>query len=172
MGDREVEILLHSAKAALEGSEVPGAQFLIPDGDRRWHIFCSDLDAVGQNDLGIPPKVFAHGAVGTLLQALGAHECYVAEAVTRPTPAVVVTAFKPGRLEVGVHPYTTAASGQISWGEPALTSTEQPGSLGSALPLWRAVNRERSPMPPPDQLIEDMVDSGFVVMLEGGNGGG
>jgi hypothetical protein len=172
MGERDVEILLQAAQAAIEGGEALGTQFLIPDGDRRWRVVCHDLDAVGQNDLGIPPKVFAHGAVGALLQALDAHECYVAEAASLPTPAVVVTAFRTGRLEVGVHPYATGAGGQVSWGEPALTSTRQPGALGAALPLWRAVNRQRSPMPPPDQLIEDMVDSGFMVMLEGGNGGG
>lgn len=172
MGERDVEVLLQSAKAALEGGDGPGTQFLIPYGDRRWRVDCHDLDAVGQNDLGIPPKVFAHGAVGTLLQALDAHECYVAEATTVPTPAVVVTAFRLGSLEVSVHPYTTGADGQVSWGEPTLTSTRQPGALGAALPIWRAVNRERLPMPPPDQLIEDMMDSGFTVKLEGGNGGG
>ena len=71
-----------------------------------------------------------------------------------------------------MHPYTTGADGQVFWGEPAITSTRQPGALGAALPLWRAVNRERSPMPPPDQLIEDMMDSGFTVTVEGSNGGG
>jgi len=178
MGEREVEVLLQAARSALETGEAFGTQFLIPDVDRRWRIICHDLEAVGQNDLGIPPKVFAYGAVGTLLGALGAQECYVAEvaqlaapATRAPSWAVIVTVFGRGRLDVHVHPYTPS-DGCITWGEPALTSTEQPGPLGAAVPLWRAVNRERSPMPPADGLIEDMVDSGFVVIVEGGNGAG
>ena len=178
MGDREVEVLLQAARSALEAGEAFGTQFLIPDVDRRWRIICHDLEAVGQNDLGIPPKVFAHGAVGTLVGALDAQECYVAEvallaasAATDSSRGVVVTVFGKGRLDVHVHPYTPSDD-RITWGEPTLTSTGQPGPLGAAVPLWRAVNRERSPMPPAEGLIEDMVDSGFVVIVEGGNGAG
>jgi hypothetical protein len=179
----EVELLFQAARAALEGGEASPSQFVIPVDGRRWRVTSHDLVATGENDLGIPPKAFSHGAVGMLVASLGARECYAAEAVgASMTPvalaamdradeggsrqALVVTVFKQGRLEIHVQPYGRGVDGELSWGEPAVRSTGEPGPLGAALPLWRAVNREPAPLPPPDDLIADMVDSGFVVSVE------
>jgi hypothetical protein len=80
--------------------------------------------------------------------------------------ALVVTVFAQGRLEVHVQPYGRDGNRGLLWGERTVRSTTEPGPLGAALPLWRAVNREPSPLPPPDELVSDMVDSGFVVSLD------
>jgi hypothetical protein len=179
----EVELLFQAAKAALEKGEAFPAQFVIPVGERRWRVTCHDLVATGENDFGIPPKAFSHGAVGMLVASLGARRCFAAEAVGIGAPpaavpaigraddeafrqALVVTVFAQGHLEVHVQPYGRSGSGALLWGEPTVRSTTEPGPLGAALPLWRAVNRDPSPLPPPDELVSDMVDSGFVVSIE------
>jgi hypothetical protein len=178
-----VELLFQAARSALENGEAFPAEFVIPVGSRRWRVTCHDLVASGENDLGIPPKAFSHGAVGMLTAALGAQECYAAEAATLGGPreavpaldpaaedafrqALVVTMFAKDRLEIHVQPYDRQAGGGWRWGEPSVRSATEPGPLGAALPLWRAVNREPTPLPPPDELIEDMRDSGFVVSVE------
>src|SRR2546421_7909094 len=79
--DTEVELLFKTAMSALERGEPAPAQFLIPVGERRWRVTCYDLVAAGENDFGIPPKAFSHGAVGMLAASLGARRCYAAEAV-------------------------------------------------------------------------------------------
>jgi hypothetical protein len=179
----EVELLFQAAKAALEKGEAFPAQFVIPVGERRWRVTSHDLVATGENDFGIPPKAFSHGAVGMLVASLGARRLYAAEAVGGGGPpaavpalgradegalrqALVVTVFAQGRLEVHVQPYGSGDDGAMLWGEPTVRSTTEPGPLGAAMPLWRAVNREPSPLPPPDELVSDMVDSGFVVSVE------
>jgi hypothetical protein len=179
----EVELLFQSAMSALEKGEAFPAQFVIPVGERRWRVTSHDLVATGQNDFGIPPKAFSHVAVGMLVASLGARRCYAAEPVGAGAPpsavpaigradegaykqALVVTAFAQGRLEVHVQPYGRGDDGALLWGEPRLRSTTEPGPLGAAMPLWRAVNREPSLLPPPDELVSDMVDSGFVVSVE------
>jgi hypothetical protein len=179
----EVELLFQAAQSALEKGEASPAQFVIPVGERRWRVTCHDLVATGENDFGIPPKAFSHGAVGMLVASLRARLCYAAEAVdggARPAAvpaigradegafrqALVVTVFAEGRLEIHVQPYGRGAEGALLWGERTVRSSTEPGPLGAALPLWRAVNREPSPLPPPDELVSDMVDSGFVVSLE------
>src|ERR1700724_1888086 len=117
----EVELLFQAAQSALEKGEASPAQFVIPVGERRWRVTCHDLVATGENDFGIPPKAFSHGAVGMLVASLGARVCYAAEAVgagARPSavPAIgraegafkqtlVATVFAQGRLEVHVQPY-------------------------------------------------------------------
>jgi hypothetical protein len=183
MSDPEVELLFQTARSALEKGEPSPAQFVIPVGERRWRVACHDLVAAGENDFGIPPRAFSHGAVGMLVASLGARRCYAAEAVDAGAPqatlpaispaddgafrqALVVTVFAQGRLEVHVQPYGRDGDGGLLWGEPTVRSTTEPGPLGAALPLWRAVNREPSPLPPPDELVPDMVDSGFVVSVE------
>jgi hypothetical protein len=188
-----VELLFQAAKSALEKGEPSPAQFVIPVGEGRWRVTCDDLVAAGENDFGIPPRAFSYGAVGMLVASLGARECYAAEAVgagTTPVAvpaiapgapqgagfgrpdeggfrqALVVTVFAQGRLEVHVQPYGRGGDGELRWGEPTVRSTTEPGPLGAALPLWRAVNREPAPLPPPDDLIADMTESGFVVSVE------
>jgi hypothetical protein len=178
-----VELLFQAAKSALEKGEPSPAQFVIPVGEGRWRVTCDDLVAAGENDFGIPPRAFSHGAVGMLVASLGARRCYAAEAVGAGAPqaslpaisrddegafrqALVVTVFAQGRLEVHVQPYGRDGDGGLLWGEPTVRSTTDSGPLGAALPLWRAVNREPSPLPPPDELVSDMVDSGFVVSVE------
>ena len=189
----EVELLFRAARSALEAGEASPAQFVIPVAGRRWRVASHDLVATGENDFGIPPRAFSHGAVGMLVASLGARECYAAEAVgagTTPVAvpaiapgapqgagfgraddggvrqAVVVTVFAQGRLEVHVQPYGRGGEGELRWGEPTVRSTTEPGPLGAALPLWRAVNRDPALLPPPDDLIADMTDSGFVVSVE------
>jgi hypothetical protein len=189
----EVERLLRAARSALEAGEASPAHFVIPVAGRRWRVTSHDLVATGENDFGIPPRAFSHGAVGMLVASLGARECYAAEAVgagTTPVAvpaiapgapqgagfgradeggfrqALVVTVFAQGRLEVHVQPYGRGGDGELRWGEPTVRSTTEPGPLGAALPLWRAVNREPAPLPPPDDLIADMTESGFVVSVE------
>ena len=182
--ETEVERLFQTARSALESGEAAPARFVIPVGGRRWRVTCYDLVAAGENDFGIPPKAFSHGAVGMLAASLGARQCYAAEAVragTAPAHAVpamgltdeaafkqalVVTVFAQGRLEVHVQPYGRDGDGGLLWGEPTVRSTTEPGPLGAALPLWRAVNREPAPLPPPDDLVADMIDSGFIVSVE------
>ena len=183
--DSAVDLLLQAARAAIEGGERFPVQFLIPTNGRRWRIICHDLVAAGENDLGIPPKAFAYGAVGMLAASMGARLCYVAETATvataaGPTPApapapgedpgsrqaVVVTVFAQGRLDIHMQPYGRDDDGTIVWAEPTQASTPEPGPLGSAVPLWRAVNREPAPLPPPEGLIEDMTDSGFIIVAE------
>lgn len=181
MSQADVDLLFQRARSALESGEDFPAEFLIPVGEGRWRVISHDLVASGENDFGIPPKTFAHAAVGMLVAALAARECYSAEAVEAPRPArpaldpmggnafqqaLVVTRFAKGRLEVHVQPYGRSASGEWLWGEPTVRTRTEPGPLGAALPLWRAVNREPSPLPPPEELIGDMVDSGFEVSLE------
>jgi hypothetical protein len=183
-GPGEVELLFQAARSALESGEPAPAQFVIPVEGRRWRITCYDLVAAGENDFGIPPKAFSHGAVGMLAAALGARQCYAAEAAeagAAPASAVpaigrsddgvfkqalVVTVFAQGRLEVHVQPYGRGGDGGLLWGEPTVRSTTEPGPLGAALPLWRAINREPAPLPPPDDLVSDMIDSGFIVSVE------
>jgi hypothetical protein len=179
----EVERLFQAARSSLERGEPAPAQFVIPVGERRWRVTCYDLAAAGENDFGIPPKAFSHGAVGMLAASLGARQCYAAEEVSAGgTPAavpaigrsdegafkqaLVVTVFAQGRLEVHVQPYGSSGDGGLLWGEPTVRSTTEPGPLGAALPLWRAVNREPAPLPPPDDLVADMIDSGFIVSVE------
>ena len=180
---REVTLLFRAARSALERGEASPAQFVIPVGGRRWRVISHDLVATGENDLGIPPRAFSYGAVGLLVASLGARECYAAEGVrpgTTPadlpaiaradeggfTQALVVTVFARGRLEVHVQPYGSGDDGEPRWGDPTVRSTTEPGPLGAALPLWRAVNRDPAPLPPPDDLVADMIDSGFVVSVE------
>ena len=179
----EVELLFRGARSALENGEASPAQFVIPVAGRRWRVISHDLVATGANDFGIPPRAFSHGAVGMLVASLGARECYAAEAVgpgTTPATlpalaradeggfrqALVVTVFAQGRLEVHVQPYGRGGDGVLRWGEPTVRSTTEPGPLGAALPLWRAVTRDPAPLPPADDLIADMIDSGFVVSVE------
>src|SRR5712664_875128 len=88
----EVEFLFQAATSALENGEASPAQFVIPVGERRWRVTCHDLVATGENDFGIPPKAFSHGAVGMLVASLGARECYAAEAVGPGTTPVAVPA--------------------------------------------------------------------------------
>jgi hypothetical protein len=181
--ETEVELLFQAAKSALEKGVASPAQFVIPAGERRWRVTCHDLVATGENDFGIPPKAFSHGAVGMLVASLGARRCFAAEAVGAGAPpaampaigpadegvfrqALVVTVFAQDRLEVHVQPYGRGADGALLWGERTVRLTTEPGPLGAALPLWRAVNREPSPLPPPDELLSDMADSGFVVSVE------
>ena len=181
--EREVERLFRAARSALEVGEASPAQFVIPVAGRRWRVTSHDLVATGENDFGIPPRAFSHGAVGMLVASLGARECYAAEAVgagTTPVAvpaigradeggfrqALVVTVFAQGRLEVHVQPYGRGGDGALRWGEPTVRSTTEPGPLGAALPLWRAVTRDPAPLPPADDLIADMIDSGFVVSVE------
>jgi len=190
----EVERLFRAARSALEAGEASPAQFVIPVAGRRWRVTSHDLVATGENEFGIPPRAFSHGAVGMLVASLGARACYAAEAVgTGTTPvavpaiargapqgagsapadeggsrqALVVTVFAQGRLEVHVQPYGRGGDGELRWGEPTVRSTTEPGPLGAALPLWRAVNRDPAPLPPPDDLIADMTESGFVVSVDG-----
>ena len=180
----EVALLFRAARSALEAGQACPAQFVIPVAGRRWRVISHDLVATGENDFGIPPRAFSHGAVGMLVASLGARRCYAAEAVAAGAPqaalpggisradegaarqALVVTVFAQGRLEVHVQPYGRDGNGGLLWGERTVRSTTEPGPLGAALPLWRAVNREPSPLPPPDELVRDMVDSGFVVSVE------
>ncbi|HYR63163.1 MAG TPA: hypothetical protein VET24_11110 [Actinomycetota bacterium] len=183
MSNDVVDLLFAAARTALERGESFPAQFVIPVGERRWRVAAHDLVATGQNDFGIPPKAFSHGAVGMLVAALGAQECYAAEAVGAGSgpvlvpeldragenafrQAVVVTVFAKDRLEVHVLPCGKDGEGAVRWSEPTVRSTTEPGPLGAALPLWRALNREPTALPPADGLIEDMVDSGFVVVVE------
>ena len=79
---------------------------------------------------------------------------------------MVVTVFGRGRLEVHVQPYGRDDDGRVLWGPPTAASATEPGALGAAVPLWRAANREPAPLPPPEELIEDMVESGFAVFVE------
>jgi hypothetical protein len=189
----EVAHLFRAARSALEAGQAWPAQFVIPVAGRRWRVTSHDLVATGENDFGIPPRAFSYGAVGMLVGSLGARECYAAEAVSagatpvavpaiaRGAPqgagsappdegglrqALVVTVFAQGRLEVHVQPYARGGEGELRWGEPGVRSTTEPGPLGAALPLWRAVNRDPAPLPPPDGLIADMTESGFVVSVE------
>lgn len=189
----EVALLFRAARSALEAGQAWPAQFVIPMAGRRWRVISHDLVATGENDFGIPPRAFSYGAVGMLVASLGARACYAAEAVSagttpvavpaiaRGTPqgagfapadeggsrqALVVTVFAQGRLEVHVQPYGRGGNGELRWGEPSVRSTTEPGPLGAALPLWRAVNREPAPVPPPDDLVADMTESGFVVSVE------
>ena len=181
--DGEVELLFRAARTALENGQVCPAQFVIPVAGRRWRVISHDLVATGENDFGFPPRAFSYGAVGMLVASLGARECYAAEGSgpgTTPAPlpaiaradeggfrqALVVTVFAQGRLEVHVQPYGRGGEGELRWGEPTVRSTTEPGPLGTALPLWRAVNRDPAPLPPPGDLIADMTDSGFVVSVE------
>jgi hypothetical protein len=191
MTDPEVAALLQAVRAAIDAGETLAARFVIPTVAGTYRVACADLQAAGENDLGIPPRAFAYGAVGMLLAALGGQRCYVTEpamsaapprplhdpdalspdavrqgAGPAPQAAAVVSVFAKGLLEVHAQPYVRDHDGQLVWGEPALRSTTEPGGLGSAVPLWRAVNRDPSPLPPPDQLIEDMRDSGFVIEVE------
>jgi hypothetical protein len=177
--DPLVAELLEAARAAVERGQPVRAQFLIPSAGGLWRVSCEDLVAAGENDLGIPPRAFAYGAVGMLAAALGAQRCVATEpgmAAPPPGPAlatgpsaagprrgVVVTVFARGLLEVTVLPYAVADDGAFTWGEPSTRSTADPGPLGSTIPLWRAVNREPAPLPPPAQLLDDMADSGFVI---------
>lgn len=184
MSDAEVDRLLREARAALEGGDPAPAAFVIPVGARRWRVVCHDLVVAGENDFGIPPKAFAHGAVGMLAAALGASECYAAEAASAgpamalpavdPVPgegvlrqALVVTLFRKNHLEVHIQPYERVARGGWRWGEVTVRTRTEPGPLGAALPLWRAVSREPAPLPPPDDLIEEMRDGGFIITEEG-----
>jgi hypothetical protein len=156
---------------------------MIPVAGRRWRVTSHDLVATGENDFGIPPRAFSYGAVGMLVASLGARACYAAEAVRAGTTpvavpaigradeggvrqALVVTVFAQGRVEVHVQPYARGGDGELRWGEPTVRSTTEPGPLGAALPLWRAVNRDPAPLPPPADLIADMTESGFVVSVE------
>jgi hypothetical protein len=179
----EVARLFRAARSALEAGQACPAQFVIPVAGRRWRVTSHDLVATGENDFGIPPRAFSYGAVGMLVASLGARACYAAEAVgagTTPVAvpaigqpddgevrqALVVTVFAQGRLEVHVQPYARGGDGALRWGEPVVRSTTEPGPLGAALPLWRAVNREPAPLPPPDDLVADMTEGGFVVSVE------
>ena len=179
----EVALLFRAARSALEAGQAWPAQFVIPVAGRRWRVTSHDLVATGENDFGIPPRAFSYGAVGMLVASLGARACYAAEAVgagTTPVAvpaigqpddgevrqALVVTVFAQGRLEVHVQPYARGGDGALRWGEPVVRSTTEPGPLGAALPLWRAVNREPAPLPPPDDLVADMTEGGFVVSVE------
>jgi hypothetical protein len=177
VSQEDVDRLFQAARTALEGGLAFPAEFVIPVGDRRWRVVCHDLVASGENDFGIPPKAFSYGAVGMLAAALGAQECSAAEAASGgPAPAslgddslrqaLVVTVFARGHLEIHIQPYGRAPDGAWRWGEPTVRSATEPGPLGAALPLWRAVNREPAPLPPPDDLIDDMRDSGFIVSEE------
>lgn len=188
MPDAQVEFLFQSARAAIEAGVPVPAQFLIPVGARRWRVLAQDLVAVGENDLGIPPRAFAYGAVGMLVGSLGGTVAYAMEApgapprdlamvqltamvgpaVPAPTPkmAVVVTVFGRGRLQVHVLAFSRRDDGTVVWGAPTVRATDDPTALGAAIPLWRAVNREPVRLPPPEGLIEDMTDSGFTVFVE------
>lgn len=209
--DPEVDALLRAGRASIEAGEATPARFVIPTGAGRYRLTCADLQAAGQNDLGIPPRAFAYAAVGMLLASLGGQRCYVSEPAISAAapkgsppdtagqdpsgqdpggprgpggpgdaahdaagrdapgpsqPAVVVSVFGKGLLEAHVQRSARNRDGRLLWEKPALRSTAEPGALGSALPLWRAVNREPSPLPPPEQLIEDMRESGFVIEVE------
>ena len=180
MSDPAVEALLESARAGIERGEPYPAEFIIPTAPGWWRLHCADLVAAGDNDLGIPPRAFAYGAVGMLVASLGASACYAMEPAMSAAPrtlsmagqsagaspaqhALVVSAFRRGRLEVYVQSYLAQDDGTLAWAEPVVRSTTEPTNLGSVVPLWRAVNREPSPLPPPEQLIDDMTDSGFVI---------
>lgn len=167
----EVEALLGAGRSAVERGEPVPARFLIPTDRGPWQVSCPDLLLAGENDFGIPPRAFAYGAVGMLVAALGAERCMATEpamaapapAGGRPPQAIVVTTFARGRLEVAVQPFQRHEEGSVAWGMPSVRSTGEPGPLGHAIPLWRAVNREPSPLPSPDGLIEDMTASGFCI---------
>lgn len=166
--DEEVARLLAAGRSALEAGEPSPATFVIPAGGRRWRVLSYDLATSGENEYGIPPLAFAHGAVGMLVASLGATRCYAAEPV-RPggrDQALVVTVFDPGRLAVHVQPFTRSGGGGLTWGSVAMRAAAEPSHLGAALPLWRAVNREPGPLPAPEGLIDDMVESGFDITVE------
>jgi hypothetical protein len=168
-----VEELFQAARVSIDGGEPFPTQFVIPDGQRTWRVVCPDLAAAGENDFGIPPKVFAHGVVGTLVASLGAQKCYEAEDLSVGSTgnrAVVVTVFGRGRLSVNMQPYEADPEGGVVWGERILESSNEPGRLGASLPLWRALNREPGPMPQAEALLEDMTESGFFISVEAGNG--
>ena len=177
MAAPEVDFLFQQARSAIEAGLPVLAEFLIPVGSRRGRVQARDLAAAGQNDLGIPPRAFAYGAVGMLLGALGGSTAYAMEAPGGALPpdlapaadgppvarqGVVVTVFARASLQVHVLPFSRDASGAVIWGEPLVRSTADPKALGAAVPLWRAVNREPTTLPPPGGLIDDMTDSGVT----------
>lgn len=181
MAAPEVEFLFQQARAAIESGQPVPAEFLIPVGPRRWRVQAQDLAKAGQNDLGIPPRAFAYGAVGMLLGSLGGSVAYAMEAPGGSLPpdlapavageqagrqGVVVTVFARASLQVHMLPFSRDPSGAVAWGEPLMRSTGDPKALGAAVPLWRAVNREPTTLPPPGGLIDDMIDSGFSVIAE------
>ncbi|GAC1361732.1 MAG: hypothetical protein NVSMB32_01130 [Actinomycetota bacterium] len=182
MADAEVDFLIQAAASAIERGEPVPAHFLIPLERRRWRVLARDLVAVGENDLGIPPRAFAYGAVGMLLGSVGATRVYAMEAPGELAPpelvlaqpsdqaasrqAVVVTVFAKGLLEVHVQPFGRDGAGTIVWGERTVRTSEEPRARGAAGPLWRAVTREPGHLPPPAGLVEDRIDSGFSVFLE------
>lgn len=181
MPTAEVEYLFQRARSAIEAGDPVLAEFLIPVGPRRWRVLAQDLAVAGRNELGIPPRAFAYGAVGMLLGSLGGSVAYAMEApggslppdlapadpgAIGPRQGVVVTVFARGSLQVHVLPFSRDPSGAVTWGEPVVRTTGDPKALGAAVPLWRAVNREPTTLPPPGGLIDDMIDSGFTVIAE------
>lgn len=169
--DPLVDELLAAARAAVDQGRPPPTTFLIPTPAGLWRVSCAGAAAAGANDLGIPPRAFAYGAVGLLVASLGSDRCVAFDPSMAPPgersgalpgAAIVVTEFRRGSLGVTIQERVPAG-----WGEPATRMTDQPGPLGPAIPLWRAVNREPGPLPPIDVLLDDMTDSGFTVEQPG-----
>lgn len=162
---------------ALTRGDLPPAVFVLPAGARRYKAVCPDLIAAGDNDLGIPPRAFAYAAIGMLAATLGAAECWVADPAISsatappmgpkgPAGTLVVSCFARGRLEVHTVGYAVGEDGTIDWAEVRVRSTGEPGGLGLTLPLWRAMNREPAPLPPSEDLLSELLESGFAVTVE------